>query len=419
MSESLKIESDMEPYVEDGLQGKEHNQKYLAQQLKEPLVWEGNSYDIDNGIFYPGKQIDTLIWAYQPLPYLCKEHNKEEISKHVANHIFKMITKKENSWLTKIIKKIYILEECLYIETRYKTSFLDDILKDPSLSVEEIGGKKLGDYNLHIQNNGCWLIKNKKNIKYNFEIISKAASEAHIPTSENDIDIHWGIGTPSSYFEESDNLFSKEYYLPLHYYIKAGKNVDDFTWEILKKILSCTKVNSKSIVTSSNRLFDNCQKKYQERTDEKKSQPIEKLFLYYSNYEPNAEIAQKLASIFNGILIPRVVNYYDIVYNVESLQDGVILNITAPKHGGLLGRFSELYFLSTHGRENSDLFQTMLEFCLTNKIENISMKDILNIEDSINIACRQHLVGRLRPRFRSKFEIPITDIGMIKLSNIV
>ncbi|MBT0729500.1 hypothetical protein [Rosenbergiella nectarea] len=411
MNKIIRINLDMPLNIDEECIGKEHNQNFIATQTKENLVYEFNPYNIRNGLLYPGLKVSDCNWIYRPLPCTFQSSNQENILIEIINHLLKKIKLKANAWLTKIISNISIVNKTISIETRMEVNYLDSLLNDPALSIGEIEGNFLGDYVLK-EENGVYIFRgNKPNIINDFLVLDEFSKY-------QDIDIHWGIGTPTSYFEESDSMFSKEDYLPLFYFVKAGKYITNEVWGGLTKNLSTEFLKNPAVIPTSSRVINYLNYSKKDYKVIMGSNEGIKINLYYANYEPNSDIAKEISRISGGILIPTIVEYSDIVLNLEKLQDGIILNIKSPKHGGLIGHFPELYSLSSIKNENYDKFKKILHFCVKNDIKKIKKEDAVYIEEEINAVCRQFILGRLRPRFRTNMYIPITNTGLIKLSHI-
>lgn len=408
MMNRIKIKLDMPLDVREEYIGREHNQNFIATQIKEHLVYEVNPFNIENGLLQPGVKTESNKWIYHFLPRINNLGRQQETMAAIVHHLLLKVKSKDNAWITKIIKKISVKDDYIIIDTRVETNFLDIILNEPSLNIEKINNIALGDYVVSKESDFYVFHKNKPNIKYDFVVVGEVENRC-------DVDIHWGIGTPSSYFEEDDSLFSKEELLPLFYFLKAGRNLDDEVWNGIIDFISKSEIKNLAIIPTSSRVFDGLVANSIKMRENKQLSKCKKINLYHSKYAPNEEIANELSRITGGVLVPTVIDYYDMVMNSEKIQDGVVLNIKSPKHSGLIGIFPELYFLSSSNLDDSGKFQNLFNFCLKNKVDEINEEDALYLEDEINIACRQHVLGRLRPRFRTNLYIPITDSGNIKL----
>ncbi|WP_133240980.1 hypothetical protein [Kushneria phyllosphaerae] len=397
---------------------KEYHQRYLATQTMETLVHDEKNSISRNGILKQGVKKDIYQWSYQPIEYLSELINPELIIKAAAEHLYSLVKKPEYRWLTAIISRINYSRNFLNITTRFDLYDLDNILRDPSLSIHSIHQKKLGDFSLKKEKKSILLLKNKKEIKYNFRLLeTNSCKEGKNLFEKGLLDICWGIGTPSSFFNESDTLFPHSGHLPLNYFIKAGSKLENNTWNSLVDFFSNLEISCVAINQTSHRLS----------REKISAAPFTTSFLffadkalplYYSDYPPNDEVAVEICSKSNGKLFPKKIPYENIVMSNSKIQDGVILSIQAPRHGGIVGNYPELYFLSKNNLTSNKEYQKLLETLFKQGATWYDDSAIFKIEKKINKEMRQHFIGQLKPRFRSKYTVPIDQLGLIKLSNI-
>ncbi|ENU91299.1 hypothetical protein F971_03206 [Acinetobacter vivianii] len=404
----LKIESEFSTI--NLSKNKEYHSNFIRNQISSRLIEEDLAGNLISNVLSIGEKIDENLWEFSIGPRWHFNTLKSDASKSLLEFIYHKINTPDGAWLSKLIKKIYQSDKKIYIETRFPILNINFFLTDLSISADQSLSDFFGEYTIWHKKN--LILKPRDPNKYSFELINTPnRSVGKILYEENKIDICWGLGVPSSFFAENSVGFSQESSPPLHYYLNAGDFLSNESWDYITNILEYYETKIVGVEACKSRLIDGVKLKGVHLIETKSS----KIPLYYSSFDPNKDVAFELEKITNYALKPMEVPYNYIVDRHEILNNGVTLSIRRPKHYGLLGKFPEIFTLLNQSDENNQLKDRIKLLFLS---KDSSLKDFLILEKKINSACRQVVIGRIKPRFRSQLYIPFTSCGIVSLKDI-
>ncbi|QEM83610.1 hypothetical protein [Halomonas binhaiensis] len=276
----------------------EYHSEFISSQTRAPLIQENHSGDVSGNLLSLGKRIFDDMWEYIPGSLWPRNVSIIEGFQCIIKNIIEYSQTTDGIWLSKIIKNLYIHKDSLRIKTRFPISDLNRVLTCPRLNMEHIKNERVGDFILNKSLKNEFLIPQSDNLPKIELVPTSNRFVGKRLFEEGKLDIGWGIGVPSSFFDVSDSgPFSSEAYLPMHYFVHAGSQVSEEKWLWVKESLIDLYMDIPGVISTRSRYMDldftdnnHLIDRIKLRKTCKESKP-----LYYSDFDPNREVAYRIA----------------------------------------------------------------------------------------------------------------------------
>ncbi|NEN04587.1 hypothetical protein G3T36_01750 [Diaminobutyricibacter tongyongensis] len=406
MTQTIAIEIDTRPSTY--LSSREFTGHLLDRQLHRPLFRE-DALSLVPDLLSVHDKIDDRAWVFRLADDATWGTGDPVTADDVAKRLFRIAQQPRGSWIAALIKRCDVLDgRTLKVTTRQRIAILDRALANPTLAPRRRKHSS-GAYALSwVRENRATLVPRDGNSDVIELVTTSSRAEGRRRFLSGTLDIGWGIGVPPKFWDQDDpGPFLATPGLDMFVILAAGPGVPQ---EAANRILDSIGLdrNAPAGIEPTVSRFSS----YPftpGKNAEKSTLPAGRWPLFYTEFPPNRETAVQLARASDKRLVPTPVSYSTMLAGPP--KAGFSLQIHATQFPDTLGLQVESLLIARGSIPAPDALKEVASSLWEMESDTARRECARAAEISLDQTLRRRVIGRLRPRFRSRSPINMPRSG--------